>query len=72
MHMTSTTLKRHVSPAAINPAGGQVRVVRNMLAQRKPVLSEQTRRTFEFISDQANAHRFTKEAALKAFAHVKV
>lgn len=71
--MTATTIsKRHVSPAAISPAGGQVRVVRNMLAQRKPVLSEQTRRTFEFISDPANAHRFTKEAALKAFAHVKI
>ena len=70
--MTTTTLKRHVSPAAINPAGGQVRVVRNMLARNKPVLSEQTRRTFEFISDPANARLFTKDAARKAFAHVKV
>lgn len=37
-----------------------------------PALSEQTRRTFEFISDPANAHLFSKAAARKAFAHVKV
>lgn len=71
--MNTTVLKTHVSAAAINPAGGQVRVFRVVKRRsEKPVLSEQTRRTFEFISDAANAHRFTKEAALKAFAHVQI
>lgn len=70
---TTIIKKRYVSPASANPAGGRVRVLRGHVeVVRKPVLSEQTRRTFEFISDPANAHHFTKAAALKAFAHVKV
>ncbi len=70
---TTITKKRYVSPAAANPAGGQVRVLRgHVIVSRKPMLSEQTRRTFEAISDPKNAHLFTVDAALKAFAHVKV
>lgn len=71
--MTTTTLKNHISVAATGRLGGDVRVFRRVTrVHKKPVLSEQTRRTFEFISDPANAHLFTKEAARKAFAHVKV
>lgn len=35
-------------------------------------LSEVTERTFSGISDPANAHLFSVESALKAFAHIKV
>ena len=38
----------------------------------EPQLSDETRSTFAAISDPANAHLFTVEAALKAFAHVKI
>lgn len=73
IHMTTTVHKQHISAATTGLLGGDVRVFRKVpRVSKKPVLSEQTRRTFEFISDPANAHRFTKEAALKAFAHVKV
>jgi hypothetical protein len=69
----TTILKRPISAAATGRLGGDVRVFRKVTrAQKKPVLSEQTRRTFEFISDPTNAHLFTKKAALKAFAHIKV
>lgn len=37
-----------------------------------PELSEEMRRTLEFISAPENAHLFTAEAARRAFAHVKV
>lgn len=37
----------------------------------EPEIPEQTRRVLEFISAPANAHLFTKDAALKAFVHVK-
>lgn len=71
--MTTTALKNHISAATTGMLGGDVRVFRKVARiPKKPVLSEQTRRTFEFISDPANAHLFTKEAARKAFAHVKV
>jgi hypothetical protein len=71
--MTTTALKTHISAAATGRLGGDVRVFRRATSvSTKPVLSEQTRRTFEFISDPANAHLFTKDAARKAFAHVKV
>ena len=56
---------------------GFVRAVRTLglLGKQRqdiPALSEQTRRTFEAISAPANARHFTKSAALKAFAHVKI
>ena len=78
--MHATAIKHHISPATSASPGGQVRVftkakmVKKVMVARAPVpkLSEQTRRTFEFISDPANAHLFSKEAARKAFAHVKV
>lgn len=71
--MTATLLKPHFSAATTGRLGGDVRVFRRVAgAPSKPVLTEQTRRTFEFISDPANGHLFTKEAARKAFAHVKV
>jgi hypothetical protein len=60
--------------------GGQVRaftksrVVKKVALVRSqpPKLSEQTRRTFEMISDPNNARLFSVDAALAAFAHVKV
>ena len=71
--MTTTVLKQHISAATTGLLGGDVRVFRKVTrATKNPVLSEQTRQTFEFISDPANAHLFTKEAARKAFAHIKV
>lgn len=71
--MTTTAPKNHISAAATGRLGGDVRVFRKAArVHKKPVLSEQTRRTFEFISDPANAHLFTADAALKAFAHVKI
>lgn len=71
--MTTTVLKNHISAATTGMLGGDVRVFRKVArVHKEPVLSEQTRRTFEFISDPANAHLFTKEAARKAFAHVKI
>ncbi len=41
-------------------------------SRAKPEMSENTRRTFAFISDPKNAHLFTKEAARKAFGRVKI
>lgn len=71
--MTHTALKNHISAAATGRLGGDVRVFRRVTkVVGKPVLSEQTRRTFEAISNPANAHLFTKEAARKAFAHIKI
>lgn len=78
--MPTAALKHHISPATARSPGGQVRVftkarmVKKVIVERSPVpkMSEQTRRTFEFISDPANAGLFTKEAALKAFSHVKI
>lgn len=46
------------------------KVVRSRVAI--PKISEKTRRTFEMISDPKNAHLFTVDAALKAFAHIKI
>lgn len=71
--MTTTAPRNHISAAATGRLGGDVRVFRKApRVLKKPVLSEQTRRTFEFISDPANAPLFTKEAARKAFSHIKV
>ena len=39
--------------------------------REEPQMSEETRKTFEAISDPANAHLFTVKAALKAFKRVK-
>ena len=72
--------KTHISPAMATSSGGQVRafskarLVKKVVLSRtqQPKISEQTRRTFEFISAPANAHLFTKEAASKAFAHIKI
>ena len=36
-----------------------------------PDLTEQTQRTFEVISAPENARLFTKDAAMKAFNHIK-
>ncbi len=71
----TTAMHAHqsVRPASSGLSGGAVRtLVGRKLARTTPVLSAETRRTFEFISDPANAHLFSKEAARKAFAHVKV
>lgn len=71
MHSTTHIPKPMSAPKG--KAGGEVRVFRRITSVRAtPVLSEQTRRTFEEISDVANAHLFTKDAARKAFAHIKV
>lgn len=71
--MKTTVPRSHLSSATTGMLGGDVRVFRKRACMnQQPVLSEQTRRTFEFISDPENAHYFTKEAALKAFAHIKV
>lgn len=41
------------------------------ISRKVPEISEESRKTFEAISDPKNAHLFTLEAALKAFSHVK-
>ena len=69
--MTAIAIKRQsIVPAATGLPGGSVRT----LSKRKaaPVMSEQTRRTFQMISAPENAHLFTAQAALKAFATVKI
>lgn len=71
--MTTNVHKQQISAARTGLLGGDVRAFRKAAhVQKKPMLSEQTRRTFEAISAPANAHRFTKSAALKAFVHVKI
>jgi hypothetical protein len=71
--MTTTTAhKQHISAATTGLMGGDVRVLKAKRAHAVPKVSEKTRRTFEAISDPKNAHLFTVEASLKAFAHIKV
>lgn len=72
--MTTTAhTYQSVRPASSGLSGGAVRtLVGRKQARSTLVLSAETRRTFEFISDPANSHLFSKEAARKAFAHVKV
>lgn len=61
---------RRFSPAAANPSGGLVKTFR----RREEVTesSPEMLRILDFVSNPANAHRFSKEAARKAFAHIKV
>lgn len=78
--MTAIAAKHHISPAMSASPGGQVRTFTKARAAKKvvfartqpPKISEQTRRTFEMISDPKNARLFSVDAALAAFAHVKV
>lgn len=60
---------RHIRPAQ-GTGGYAVRPLQK--ARREAAkLSQKTRKTFEAISDPANAHLFTTQAALKAFRHIK-
>ncbi|WP_148279949.1 hypothetical protein [Acidovorax sp. KKS102] len=78
--MSTTAIKHHFSPGKTTSPGGEVRVFKSAKSPKKvnpslvpiPKLSEKTRRTFEAISDPKNAHLFTVEASLKAFAHIEV
>lgn len=71
--MNTLKVKQHTSRISTGRLGGDVRTFRKGTRVHKmPFISEQTRRTFEFISDPENAHLFTKEAARKAFASVKI
>lgn len=70
----ATHLKRHtVAAASARLPGGAVRTLRHgRAAEPRPKISEQSLRTFRKISDPGNAHLFSLEAALEAFAHVEV
>lgn len=55
------------SRAISNGAGGLTKPHGRRMV---PALSKKTRDTFAAISDPKNAHLFSVEAALKAFAHI--
>lgn len=52
----------------------KAKVAKKVLRVRasQPKISAKTRSTFKMISDPKNAHLFTVDAALKAFAHIKI
>lgn len=71
--MTTTTFqKQQISAATTGMMGGDVRVLKAKRVHAAPKVSEKTRRTFHAISDPKNAHLFTVDASLKAFAHIEV
>lgn len=78
--MNTATSKNHISSRKAVSPSGEVRVFKSAKAPKKfirarfviPKISAKTRHTFEMISDPKNAHLFTVDAALKAFAHIKV
>lgn len=73
----SDTKRRHVAVRRIT-VGTYTRAVRNGVGgltkphgpRMVPTLSKKTRDTFAAISDPKNAHLFSVEAALKAFANI--
>lgn len=73
---TSAHIPSSIAPATAGLSGGAVRTLRKLHnakhKQQQAVLSEETRRTFEFISDPKNAELFSVKAGLKAFSRVKV
>lgn len=70
-HM-SATLQHHQRLRPAQGTGGYAVRPLMKVKREEPQLSEETRSTFEAISDPANAHLFTVAAALKALAHVKI
>lgn len=53
---------------------GKTKAAKKVMRVRisQPKISAKTRSTFKMISDPKNAHLFTVDAALKAFAHIKI
>jgi NMD protein affecting ribosome stability and mRNA decay len=68
--VTVTALKKHLTPTRrAARASYAVRVLKKR-PQAVVRVSDQTYNTFRKIADPANAHLFTAESALDAFAHI--
>lgn len=73
--MSTFAHKYPIAAVKVGTAGSGARVMKGVPHEVTPEeagCSPETFRLLKFVSDPANKRLFTAEAALKAFAHIKV